>query len=99
MEVQQAMAALRYMGTEIHKKRVKLKKTIKQISFTSGLSIEDIQKIEQGEDTGNAADIWAVCEALGIDYATLMINALDYGKQHGNEQPMKLEIIKGGLHE
>ncbi len=99
IELQQALTSLRYMGEEIHKRRIKLKKTLKNISFTTGLSMEDIQKIEQGEDTGNAADIWVVCEVLGIDYTNLLKEAIDYGKQNYNKEKTKLQIIKGGLHD
>ena len=55
--LEQAKVTVRYMGTEIHNRREKLKKTVANLAFVTGLSREDIEMIERGEDTGNAADI------------------------------------------
>ena len=82
LTIKQANASLSYMGREIHTRRVKLKEDIKRLSFSTGLSCEDIEKIEQGIDTGNAADILVVCEALGMDYAELVLSALEYVKEN-----------------
>ena len=85
------------MGTELHERREKLKKSIKGLSVTTGLSCEEIEMIERGEDTGNAADIMVLCEALGVDYGTLLMAALKYGTENYDGTEEKPKIILGGL--
>lgn len=85
-ELQAALAAVRYMGIELRNRRVKLKKSVAEIAFVTGLSREDVTKIEQGIDTGNAADMMAVAEILGIDYFDLLKKALEYGKETVEEK-------------
>lgn len=94
----QAQATVRYMGTQIHERREKLKKSIKGLSVTTGLSCDEIAMIECGEDTGNAADIMVLCEPLGIDYGALLMAALKYGAEHYDGADEKPRIIKGGLY-
>jgi len=93
----QAQATVRYMGTEVHNRREKLKKSIKGISVTTGLSVDEIEMIERGEDTGNAADIMVMCEALGMDYGALLMAALKYGTENYDGAEKKPKIIMGGL--
>ena len=95
--LQQAMASLRYIGAEIHNRREKLKKSVASIAFVTRISREEIEMIERGEDTGNAADIMVLCEVLGMDYAELMMAALKYGTENYDGAEKKTEIIMGGL--
>lgn len=96
-ELQAAIAAVRYMGIQLRNRRLKLKKTVAGLAFTTGLSREDIETIESGGDTGNAADGMVLAMALGLDYADLLKEALDYGKEHYNDAAPSTKIIKGGL--
>lgn len=95
--LQQAMASLRYIGAEIHNRREKLKKSVASIAFVTRISREEIEMIERGEDTGNAADIMVLCEVLGMDYAELMMAALKYGSEQIGGETEKPKIIKGGF--
>lgn len=95
--LQQAMASLRYIGAEIHNRREKLKKSVASIAFVTRISREEIEMIERGEDTGNAADIMVLCQVLGMDYSELMMAALKYGTENYDGAEKKPKIIMGGL--
>ncbi len=81
IRLEQAFASMKYMGEQIHVRRTKLKKSIAEISFVTGLSRDDVFKIECGVDTGNAADVIVVANVLGIDYFDLLKDALEHGKK------------------
>ena len=81
LRLQQAFASMKYIGEQLHIRRTKLKKSIAEISFVTGLSRDDVFKIECGLDTGNAADVMVVANVLGIDYFDLLQKAIEYGKE------------------
>lgn len=81
LQLQQALAALRYIGNALRTRRMKLKKSVAEIAFVTGLSREQVTTIEQGGDTGSAADPMAIAEVLGLDYFDILKEALDYGKE------------------
>ena len=81
LRLQQAFASMKYIGEQLHIRRTKLKKSIAEISCVTGLSRDDVFKIECGMDTGNAADVMVVANVLGIDYFDLLQKAIEYGKE------------------
>lgn len=81
LALQQALATLRYIGYALRNRRLKLKKSVAEISFVTGISRDDVTKIEEGGDTGSAADPMAIAEVLGLDYFEILKEALDFGKR------------------
>ena len=74
--LKRAKKALIYVGEALHEQRVKLNKSVAEVSFASGVSRRNVVKIECGMDTGNAAHTLAVAQVLGVDYAKLFMDAL-----------------------
>lgn len=74
--LQRAALALQHVGAKLKQRRVKLNKTAAEISFKTGVSQTDIQRIELGMDTGNFFDVYRVAEVLDVDIADLLKKAM-----------------------
>lgn len=74
--LEQAKAAMRYLGEKIHEQRILKGMSIDQLAALSEVAAEDVEKAEQGIDTGSAVDIFLLAETLGINFADLMTEAI-----------------------
>lgn len=62
-----AKAALLHIAQKLQKRRLELGKTVDDVAAASGVSCENVVKIEMGEDTDTYKDQVSVAVALGLD--------------------------------